>query len=195
MNTQTPEVEVWAAIVQRVEDKLLSYLQDVSNKIRRIHYLHGSEQEIVNTLVNMNMPQSQQLQKYPLIALVQDFGEDAGRDATSEGVFRPKKILICNQTPETGKAASRYTNNFKPILYPIYEELLRQLAAEPHYLTGSARTIRHSKWDHPFYGREGLYGNISNAATDCLDCMELRNLELIKRRSYCVSTNQPLKNF
>lgn len=188
-----PIVEMFEGVVAKVQAKQLAYLQTVNSRIQQVHCAYGSELEIINTLVNMNSPQSQQFLKYPLIALIQDFNEEKGRDFTTGGSFRPKKILICNQTPLDSKSKGRYEINFKPILQPLYLELLRQFVAHPGFITRSVWSISHTKIDHPFFGKEGLYGNIKNEGTDCLDCIEIRNLELPLRKQYCETT--PTKNF
>lgn len=190
MSAQTPIVEMFGAAVTKVEAKLLTYLQQENPTTVQLHYLYGHPLEIVKTLTEMENPQAYQYKKYPLVALFMDFQESKPRTGRELLTVR-LQVIIANQADPEIKAADRYTANFKRILYPIYEELCRQLVASPYFQ--GANTPVHTKIDRPFWGKEGLYGNIAHIGTDILDCVELKNLDLVIRRCACVSA--PTSNF
>lgn len=148
-----------------------------------LHYEYGHPTEIVNTLIQMTKTLTHDALKYPLIALFQDFPENEQGAAGSLTKVR-LRIVIATRGVTGGKAADRQAQSFDAVLYPIYNEFVHQLTRSPYFLN-PARP-RHEKIDRPFWGKEGLYGNIANIATDELDCIELRNLELTTLTRDCV---------
>lgn len=193
MTSEKPIVEMFGEVVAATEAKLLAYLKTVNSTIQQIHYEYGHPKEIIRVLATMSDTREYEFKKYPLVALFQDFPEDGGRDFTykANGRFT---VIIANQTEPTYTAEERYTKNFKPLLYPIYEELINQLSRSRNFLTKSRKSIVQSKIDRPFWGREGLYGNEANKFGDNLDCIEIRNLELKVRYKRC-TLPQNFKNF
>ncbi len=81
-------------------------------------------------------------------------------------------------TTPTLKAADRYTQNFEPILLPIYYELLEQIAASPEFVSYGAKKLVHTKYDRPYWGKGGLSDTQGNVFADCIDAIEIANLKL-----------------
>lgn len=156
---------------------LLTYLQGIDPGITAVHYQHGHPKEIIETLMQLDKSSTMQFDKYPLVALFQDFPEvhtgQVGFD--SEVTLH---IVIVNSTKADYKADERYELNFKPILYPIYYELLKQFNFSKRFSTYGVSTISHTKIDRLYWGKEGLYGNDGNIFNDRLDCIEIRDLKL-----------------
>lgn len=170
-------VNVFRDIVEKVSDKLTPQLQTYDSLITGVHYEHGHPLEIVETLTQKDKSNTHRFKKYPLVALLQDFPEHNNRNGFDEiePVFR---VLIIRATKPTFKAAERYDYNFVPVLYPIYEELLKQIDKSPVFLTYGVTTISHTKIDHPYWGRDGLWGKEGNIFNDWVDCVEIQNLKL-----------------
>lgn len=185
MSTDTPIVEMFGNVVTAAESAILPYLKTINPKIVQLHYEHGHPQEIVGTLAEMSQTQAFQAKKYPLVALFQDFPEPVSGKPGELAKARVT-VVITTQTQPGLKAAERYAVNFKSILYPIYKELMWQLANSAYFFHSTVP--RHDKIDRPFWGKEGLYGNIASVATDELDCIELRNLELTIPPAACHRT-------
>lgn len=184
MILETPIVDRMRAVVTATEVAILPYLQTIDDKIVQVHYEHGHPLEIVNTLLEMNKPQVEQFKKYPLIALFEDITEDMG--AVDPGTAR-LQVVIAMHGELVMKSAERYQLNFNRILLPLYHEFIKQYKA--HF----ASRAQHTRIIHPYWGREGLYGNTANQFADALDCIELRNLETPLRRAHC--TPASFKNF
>lgn len=191
MIVSTPIVDLFRSVVLATEAAILPYLKTVDPLIEHLHYEHGHPQEIVNTLISMTQTQEWQMKKYPMVALFQDFGGVTPDTPTGIATVRVN-IIICTKAAMDAKASDRYATTFNPILHPIYRELLRQLSITS-FFRGTA-PVRHEPIDHPFYGKDGLYGTIANmAATDALDCVEMRNTELrLQPARQCVGS---FKNF
>lgn len=167
-------VDIFEAIVQKVSDK-----------IGYVAYQHGHLLEIVNNLTEMTQtPDTSQL-KYPLVALLQDFDEEKGK---GEGTDSSVKLwlIIATLTDNSLKAPERYQQSFKPVLYPIYEELLKQIGKSGFFKETNPDLIKHIKTDRLFWGRNGLLGKQSNVFNDFIDCIEIRDLKLsVKQSNYC----------
>lgn len=171
-----PIVEVFAGVVARVEARLLSQFQALEPAIAGIHYDHGHPLEIIETLKQKDKSQTFRFQKYPLIALFQDFPEvNAGIGFESEASLH---LIIAKGTKKDYKAGERYEHNFKPFLYPVYEILLEEINRDKAFLTYGVSKLPHTKWDRLYWGRNGLFGNQSNIFNDYLDVIEIKNLKL-----------------
>ncbi len=135
------------------------------------YYEFGHPLEIVNTLSKKDRAEVYSYQKYPLIALFQDFPEEV----TAVGVEVSLSLLIINITKPGYVASDRYTYNFEPVLYPIVQQLERalQLAKNVEVLSPDF-----GKKDLVYLGKEGTYTSEGNTFNDHLDAIEISNLKL-----------------
>jgi hypothetical protein len=173
-----PVVDIFAEVVARVNLAMAGKLPDLTPSTGEIQYMHGHPLEIITTLKQKDKGQSARFEKYPLIALFQDFPEDS--IATNIGIKSEVTLhfIIAKGTKRDYKADERYTHNFKPFLYPIYEEFLKQIVADKNFQVYTIDKIPRQKWDRLYWGRAGLYGNEGNVFNDYLDCIEIKNLKL-----------------
>jgi hypothetical protein len=140
-------------------------------KAKGPYYLFGHPLDIVNVLAEKNKGGIYQYQKYPLIALFQDFEEDI----INEGTQASLNIIIANRTKPTYHADERYKLNFEPVLYPILEQFERALQVSRHVALAS---VDYNKTDRLYWGKNGLYGNTGNIFNDHIDAIEINNLQL-----------------
>lgn len=78
------------------------------------------------------------------------------------------------------------TNIFKPTLYPIYIELINQIARSKYFKESTPELIKHTKTDRLFWGKTGIMGNEGLIFTDLLDVIEITNLQLsVKSKKTC----------
>lgn len=174
----TPIVEIFSDVVSRLNVAMVGKLPDLSPSTGEIQYMHGHPLEIIETLKQKDKGQSKRFEKYPLIALFQDFPErstNASIGIETEAVLH---FIIAKGTRKDYKASQRYEFNFKPFLYPIYEEFLNQINLEKRFMTYGVDKMEREKWDRLYWGRGGLYGNEGNIFNDYLDCIEIKNLKL-----------------
>lgn len=169
-------------LVENVSTKLLPTLQAVDPLITGVHFEHGHLAEVVETLRQKNAVEEERYKKYPLIALIHDFPENVtgAPGVQSEPELR---LIIVNSTEPTYKAKQRLELNFKPILYPIYKELLEQFRKSPVFM--GYNVPPHKKTDRLYWGREKLIGTAANIFEDWVDCIELQNLKTKLKLKLC----------
>lgn len=183
---QTPVTERFGHVVSAVEAEILADLMAVDSRIDGINYLYGHPIAIIKKLATMEKLQATQALKFPLVALLQDFPERMSKGIVTARVT----ILVVTRTKADLTTPERYANNIKPILYPIVEGIERHLVKSAWFYNA---TVDCDKVDHPFYGKDGLYGPYSDIATDLLDAVSMRNLSLNVPAASC--RPYALKNF
>jgi hypothetical protein len=72
---------------------------------------------------------------------------------------------------------ARYTDNFIPILYPIYAEL-KQVISDSMYFLGYNQAFSHTKRDLTHAGQESANGNVAYKLPDVLDGLLMANIKL-----------------
>lgn len=138
-------------------------------------YLYGHRVEIANRLLEKDLQSTLKYKKYPLVALRMDTTEQLDRGVID---FSLNAALIM-QTDRNWNAEERYTNVFKPILYPMYASFMKQLRNAGLFMWESAKDLpKHTKIDRPYWGVEGKEGNTANLFNDPLDAIELIDLKL-----------------
>lgn len=163
------------ALTVYIEDIFEDLVAEVSAVLGfPVYYQHGSLLEINQNLAQMSQSTTFKSQKFPLVALLHDYPRNKG------GQFEQVRltILIATNTLAEYKADKRLEVNFKPILDPIYNELLKQIHLNNNFLTTSSLRLSHTKIDHYYYGTEGPSGHSATRFNDLVDCIEIRDLEL-----------------
>jgi len=170
MKNQVIVVDILQSVVEKVQKRYGSDIQ----------YMYGPVEEIEANLIaiakNYGLPGGGSKPRYPLIAVFQDFPENReGTGGYYADVTLPI-VLIATLTSNTYKAPQRYENSFKPVLYPIYELFLEELARSGSII-GTEQA--HTKYDRLYYGKRSL----GTAVSDYVDAIELNNLKLIVAQS------------
>lgn len=179
-------VDIIGSVVQAVQTEVLATIQQNERTalgntlIHNINYQYGHFRELISTLAqwDADASQQQQLQKYPLVFLVQDFREQRGKTA---GMYAEVSlnIIVCHQTDPNYKVTDRMANVFKPVLYPIYYSLIKQLSKNSLTYAVSPDLIAHDKWDRAFWGTSKLNaGNDKTLLNDYVDAIDIQNLSL-----------------
>jgi len=148
---------------------------------RNILYLHGHPREITSRLTEMTKDEVISANKYPLIALFQDFEEPRKGDFIKLRI----NMIIATLTNRNYKSPERYSLNFKPLLYPIYDRFIYDLSRSEFIQESNEKEIEVIKIDRLFWGRNGLYGSESNIFNDFIDCIELKDLRLSVKLKNC----------
>lgn len=170
-------IDIMRDIVAKVSERVIPELARAQPTITGVQCLVGHHNEIRNRLV------AQKSGKYPLIAVFQDFVERKGDISGYPTV--DLQLIILYYTQKTSYTEDRYDKVFKPILYPIYDELLTQIIKHPEVAIISPNRIEHDKIDRPHWGDPGTYGNKEYLLDDVLDGIELRNLKLVLQKIKC----------
>lgn len=165
-------VDIMADIVQDVRDEY-----DPTND-KKPFYLYGHPLDIFNILAAKSKHSTLKYDKYPLIALFQDFEEDTevkgdpGLDVSVTGIT----LVIATETKENYHAPDRYTNTFTPILQPLYELLMKQIKRSK--LVYSDDFYQHTKIDRLYWGKSDEFGSTANKTNDKLDAIVITGLTL-----------------
>jgi hypothetical protein len=179
-------VDLIGTVVQAVIADVLATIQAAelaalgSTNITTINYQYGHFRELIVTLGQWDTDPALRTGKYPMIYVVQDFVEHRGKLA---GVYADLslQVLVCHQTEDDYKITDRYTNVFKPVLYPIYYSFMKNLALSNMTFPSSPDLIAHDKWDRSFWGTSkvvGSGGTDRSVLNDFVDAIDIQNLQL-----------------
>lgn len=160
-------IDTISECVDRVSQRLTPSFKLLDDKIEGVFFEHGHPIEIVETLKQKDSNLKFMFKKYPLICLFQDFPEEIKNDYT---VTSDIHLILCNSTKPDYKASERYENNFKPFLYPMYNELIHQFNRHGNII---GYHPQYTKIDRLFWGKERIYGNEANIFEDYLDAIEI----------------------
>lgn len=176
-------VDLVREVVERVSVKLTPQLTLVDNLITGVHYQHGHPKEIIENIAELGKGTTTKTSRFPTIALFQDFPEQM----LGSGYYADVNLhlIIARATDPNYKADKRYNVNFKPILYPVYQEFINQLKLSRYFDIPASGNFQHTKIDRLYWGREGLYGNEKNVFNDYIDCIEIRDLKLKVKQKRC----------
>lgn len=171
-------VNIMGDIVAKVSAKLTPQLQVYDSTIVNVNYQYGPPKQIINTLQGWNGTSLSQA-KYPLVALFQPFEENKGADPGLDAIDNIR-IIIARQSDPTWLPPKRYETNFLPVLYPVYDELMRQLYFDPR-ISSLIGQIKHTKTDWPFWTNP----ENKNPLMDWLDVIEIKGMKLNVRSKNC----------
>ena len=145
----------------------------------QLHYEHGHPKEIDNVLQAWGKTPDNSREKYPLLALFQDFDEKKGTDNWVESEVS-LELIIATWTDPNYTASKRMAASFAPTLYPLYLAFLESVAKSGYFMEVSKHKIEHTKTDRMFWGR-------SNNAVfgDYVDAIHIQNLQLRVKKINC----------
>lgn len=145
-----------------------------------LNYQYGHVEELNETLKQYEKDPARYNLKFPLIWLAEPYEISIGEDGIY-GIADPD-IFIFNGTEKTWKAADRMTNNYTPILLPIYRELKKQIVISTVFNHTTVESIRHRV-------RKGYYWDEQQKIfNDAVDCLKISGTALRIHNKYCTPT-------
>ena len=177
-------VDVFRDVVAKVSTALLAQLQAVDSLITGVHYEYGHYTDIQERLTAKGKTDKQQ--RFPLICLFEDYRIRHGVPQKGTTGLTDLKLIILHSSKNTVTRQWREDNVFRPILYPIYFEFLKQLKNSGMFSIYDVSMIQHDQINRPHWGDPGLYKNDSYLFGDVLDGIELSNLQLTVFLSNCL---------
>lgn len=173
-------VDIFREIANNVNGAVLASLQTVNGNIVNVNYEPGVPKAINKKLEQWTNSETFEPKKYPLIGLIQPIDEVNGNNIglAETGNIR---IIICGLSQAEWDTTTRYENNFKPILYPVFDELLNQMFLSPYFLITDPNNISYTKRDWPFWDD----GKDTNPFSDILDIIEINFKSLKINLTYC----------
>lgn len=137
-----------------------------------LNFQHGYVQELNQTLTQWEKSPTKSSMKFPLVWLAEPFTISRGLNI---GLYGEADIdlYIINTTRKDWKAKERMDNNFKPVIYPIYREILNQFTLIPTFVHVAVDQIKHVTTNRYFWG-----DNNKSVLNDVIDCMKVSGLQL-----------------
>lgn len=157
-------VDIIGEVVSAVDAKMFSKLD------KHINYDHGSTIQIQTELQKLNQSVTLKNTKYPLIAVFQGFPESIATGGYMPVTF--PAITIATLTTSTDSTKKRYEKTYRTILYPIYQEFLRQLPRHRNVVGNCADIFGGKKIDYP--------GSIpvDKTMNEYIDAIEIQGLQI-----------------
>lgn len=172
--------KLFASVVDRVATTFSTRLEDAFD----VFFDFGHYVDVLKNLSLKDNSITNKGNKYPLIWLVMDFPEQFGPDQIGYCLLPKIDLLIVMPTRPDLSTSERITQSFEPRLYPIYEELLNQIASSGLFLEQSVGELKHEKIDRPYWGMQDQLGNGSaNLFNDYIDAVQIRGLRLNVNRA------------
>jgi hypothetical protein len=163
-------------------------VQDVSANLRTelgrdVQFLYGSYNHIRQRLASKDKSEGNKEVKYPLIALIYSFDERkvSGKDSLDVSLT----FLICTESENSMYSEDRYTQNYLPILYPIYAEFMSVVESSNYFRKYHSRGVPHVKVDDLHMGEESGGGKIAYILPDVVDGIWIKDLELSVLPNMC----------
>lgn len=142
-----------------------------------LNYQYGYHTELKETLAAYDKTATYAAKKFPLIWLAQPF--TITRDNFLYfGKANNLEVFIINESTQAKKASQRMTDNFKEVIYPIYRELIKQLAKSIAFQESTASSIEHKLTDRYYWGEEQ-----QKIIADVFDCSHVSGLRLTIRNN------------
>lgn len=174
--------DVMRNVVAKVNTALLARLQAYDSAITAVHFEFGTGLEIIETL--QQLTDIDPFSKYPLVALFLDVDETMSNEIGIYSEIPKLRMAIVTGTEQTYKAAQRDEVTFKPILIPIYQELVYQMGLSCAFMT-PYEGLEHDMTRNYYWGRNGLYGKDGNIFNDKCDAIEITFRDLKILETYC----------
>lgn len=176
--------EILKAAVTSAQPIVLPKIKVADNSITGLYFQHGHPLEIIEMLKQLDGSVTLKGTKYPLVALFRDFPEVKGKQV---GIYSEARLnmIFAMRTNSNYTSEQRKELIFKPILYPIVNEFLRQVDLSGKFINPGQDLTEMTWIDHYFWGRESLYGSKANIFNDWIDCIELQNLILKPYTNNC----------
>ncbi len=178
------------AVVQRMRPVNVDYGQPFldyitnTNKPTNLnlmpYYKYGHRLEIANELLEQDKDKVFKYQKYPLIALRLDTLEPPEGGLTTHSL----NIIIVTLTDKNYKTAERFEKVIKPVLAPLYDRFIIELADSGLFTwePWQKGVPPHTVIVRPYWGTAGQEGNAAHLFNDPLDCIEIRGLEINSKK-------------
>lgn len=136
-----------------------------------LNYQYGYVEELNQTLKQWEEAPTKFALKFPLVWLAEPYNTLRG-EVGIYGSAEPS-LYIINSTTKEWKAEDRMTNNYKPILYPIYREILNQVVKSPVFDHVLVESIGHTVTKGYYWGE-----NQQSVLNDAVDCLKVGGLKL-----------------
>lgn len=175
-------------VEQKVSPLILQYIQDAEtaalglpSQIKAVNYYHGHIWELIQHLQEVagNPNADQNKYRFPLVWLPEDIQYNINPRGYSTATVR---LIICHKTQQDYKSAVREQKVFEPVLRPIADILITQIANDRrHFVISSRANMEFDYTERKYWGREQFGDGTTNTANklqDYVDAIDIQNLVL-----------------
>jgi len=177
--------KVFRRIVPKVSANLLVQLQAVDPMITGVHYKYGHYNDIRRELKQEMQVADLKKDRYPLILIIEDYR--VGKGLVGISGQPTVQGFILHHTDKDYTREQREAEVFDKVLYPIYYNLLREIARSGDFQVYDETMISHTMIPRPMTGIVDKDGTRAYIFDDILDGIELNNLSLKLYLDNCVS--------
>lgn len=175
-------VDVIRDVVAATSTVLLTQLQAVDPLITKIWFEYGHRTDINERILTYG---AGGLNFCPMICLFEDYTLWHGDKVGITGHNKPVIVIIYYTSAKITRV-EREANVFRPILYPVYLEFLKQLKLSGKFSIYDETLIKHGQTNRPHWGEPELYGNKEYPLKGVFDGIELNNLQLTTFLNNCL---------
>lgn len=170
--------------MQLVIDAVKAALNVPAGTFPVLNYQYGYVQELNETLLQWEKDPTKSPLKFPLVWLAEPYEINRGMKANYGDAS--VDIFIINKSAKTWKAAERMDNNFKPVIYPIYRQMLEQFVISPAFNVISLSQLPHKYTNRYYFGE-----NNKTVLNDVVDCMRIsfQKLPLSEKTNCTIFSN------
>lgn len=143
-----------------------------------VYYKYGHPREISKRLQELSNSPTEGHKKFPLVILFTDI--TIGKDVPGFYGSARLRMLVANITQPEYISEQRTELNFKPVLHPIKDELIKQIGLHSQFTYEDELT--YDETDMYFYGSQINDKNIFN---DYIDAIELKNIQVNIKNKIC----------
>lgn len=168
-------VDIMQDIVDnKISPALTPKLKEFEGVIEGVFYMYGHPVEIIQRL-SAKDGTSFAYKKYPLVCLFTDVTEEKGDiNYYSKVSFN---LVVVHSTSPDFVAPDRLEKKFKPIIHPIVDELIKQIALSPYFNEFDPDLIERKEIDRYYWGKYVQQNARGDWFNDFLDATEI-NLTL-----------------
>lgn len=172
-------VDVIRDVVAATSAVLLAQLQTVDPLITKIWFEYGHRNDINERLITY---QNGGTNFCPMVCMFEDYRLKHGEKGLT-GITN-LVIVIIYYTKESTTRVEREANVFRPVLYPVYLEFLKQLKLNGKFSIYDETLIKHDQINRPNWGDPDLYKE--RPLKGVFDGIELNNLQLTTFLNNCL---------
>lgn len=164
-----------------VTEIFTSIVADISAKLNTPISAHfGYVEELNETLIQMSKSPEKFDKKFPLIWLMEPFTLYA--EPFIYARIDELRMFIMTDSRKEWKSYQRKENTFKPVLYPIRDELIKQMSSRPEFSNYEAEK-NFKLTDHYYWGEDG-----KNVLNDIVDTISVRFQKVpVRNNKNCVT--------
>ena len=175
--------DIFSELVGDVSDNLAS---EATLDIDQVSFKCETWIELIKRLEAEDVSTTHRATKYPLVALIRNYDEKYRADSSLADVSLT--LVIVTPSEPTKLSEDRETDNYVPILRPIYAELMEVIKDSSYFRGYYMKYPTHTRIESFHLGTDSAQGNKAYLLPDCVDGIIIDGLELSLSEQSCSAT-------